>query len=841
MFDDARVSWRHGTIGFDGSGWVLTDHGSTNGTYVNGQRTQVVQLMPGTVVNLGNPQDGPLLAFRGTAPEPAQAAQSNLHEARTQLAGPAVQMPQGAPPQAGMPPQQGMPPQGMPPQGMPPQQQVPAQAQFAQQPTAPRRPASGQHPEAGGNRAGGNVQPTAIRSLQGVGVVKIGRALDNDVVVDDLQSSRYHATLNLLPDGRAELVDLGSHNGTYVNGQQVRQQVIGPDDVVGIGHSSFRLVGNSLQEFEDTGEVSFSAHNLNVIVGKERMKILDSVSFGLNSKSLVAVLGPSGAGKSTLVKALTGYRPADEGSVLYDGRNLYREYAELRSRIGLVPQDDILHSQLTVRSALRYAAQLRFPGDTAHEERNARVEEVIRELGLEQRAGNRITALSGGQRKRVSVALELLTKPSLLFLDEPTSGLDPGMERQVMQMLRGLADDGRTCVVITHATESLDLCDRVLVLAVGGSVAYFGPPDEALPFFGVGRWSEVFDMLDRNKEFDWKGRYRSSEHHQLYSGELDAQQAQAAQQAAQQQMQPGGAMAMQPTARPPRPSSWGSQLWTLCRRYARVISSDKGFLGLSVALPLILGALVMVLPNKYGFKIPDPPTNAKGFPFYNKDAVTSLMIMVLAICFTGAANSVRELVKERVIYERERATGLSRSAYMMSKVIVLGIVTSIQGIVIALIGFNYRALPDKGLLLSSQSPFLEMTFTLVVLGIASLMIGMVLSAVVKSSEMTMPLLVLFAVVQVAFAGALFKIFGSAGVEQLAWLMPARWGLGALGASININRLSPPWDSSGKTDPIWNNTVGQWSIDIGILVAMALVCAFLVTRFLRRHEPEVMRK
>src|SRR6185369_10929831 len=160
---------------------------------------------------------------------------------------------------------------------------------------------------------------------------------------------------------------------------------------------------------------------------------------------------------STLLGALTGQRPADAGEVRYDGRDLYASYDELRQRIGLVPQDDILHPQLTVRRALRFAAELRFPADTSAAERHARVEEVLDELGLIDQATQRISTLSGGQRKRTSVALELLTRPSLLFLDEPTSGLDPGMDKSVMRTLRGLADDGRTVVVVTHNVANLDV------------------------------------------------------------------------------------------------------------------------------------------------------------------------------------------------------------------------------------------------------------------------------------------------------------------------------------------------------------------------------------------------
>ncbi|KIF05555.1 ABC transporter ATPase, partial [Streptomyces sp. RSD-27] len=359
-------------------------------------------------------------------------------------------------------------------------------------------------------------RPTSVRQLPARTALRIGRDPANDLVIDNLVVSRRHAELRALADGTHEIVDLGSHNGTYLNGAPVTRAVIAEGDIVGIGHSAFCLVGDQLQEYTDTGEVSLDVQDLAVTVDRGRKTLMEGVSFPVGAKCLLAVVGPSGAGKSTLLGALTGLRPADTGSVLYDGRDLYRDYAELRSRIGLVPQDDILHAQLTVRRALGYAAELRFPQDTSRAEREARVDEVIRELGLVQRADQPIHSLSGGQRKRVSVALELLTKPSLLFLDEPTSGLDPGMDRSVMNMLRGLADDGRTVIVVTHSVLSLDVCDRLLFLAPGGRVAYFGPPQEALGFFGFAQWPEAFEVFENDRERDWAGAFRGSPAHRRY-------------------------------------------------------------------------------------------------------------------------------------------------------------------------------------------------------------------------------------------------------------------------------------------------------------------------------------
>ncbi|MFC8129141.1 FHA domain-containing protein [Streptomyces sp. NPDC057302] len=843
--DDARVSWRHATISWSGRSWVIEDHGSTNGTFVQGQRIHQMEIGPGSAVNLGNATDGPRLNVSGSASgaaavsTPQQAAQqAPAHQAPAHQA-PQHQAPQhhgqqqGGPGWAAKASQQRAPQypaqQQMPQQQGWPQPQQQAQHQQYQQPQQPQVPQQ-QGPGAGsGGVAGappvyGDRSPTTFHQLSLGRKMRIGRALENELVVSDLQVSRHHAEFTATPDGRFEIHDLGSHNGTYINGQPVAKSgtaLIGPNDIVSVGHSTFRLVGDRLEEFVDTGEISFSARHLTVTVdgGKD---ILKDVSFGVPEKSLIAVIGPSGSGKSTLLKALTGYRPANKGDVLYDNRNLYKQFAELRQRIGLVPQDDILHKELTVKKALKYAAKLRFPSDTSEQEREQRIDEVLRELKLDIHKEKKVTSLSGGQRKRVSVALELLTKPSLIFLDEPTSGLDPGMDRDVMQLLRGLADDGRTVLVVTHSVAELAICDKLLVMAPGGSVAYFGPPEEALNFFGYSTWADVFSAFENYRDYDWAGRWKGSQHYQMYAADIDAVAAQSV------HMPPAQAI------RPPKPQGWGSQLWTLIRRYTSVIASDKGFLGLMVILPAVLGIVSVVIPAEFGLGPPKPPVK------FNGDAGTIMLILAVGMCFSGAANSVRELIKERVIYERERATGLSRSAYLMSKVIVLGVITAFQGVIICGIGFATRDMPEEGLILP---PAVEICLTIIALGFTSMMFGLVISSLVKTAEKTMPLLVMFAIVQVVFTGVLFQVYGSPGLEQFAWLMPSRWAIAGAGATLDLAHLMPPWDPKkpGDLDPLWDHSAGQWGMNITILLLIGVACGFAVARLLRRHEPEVMRK
>lgn len=814
VFDDARVSWRHATVSFDGRGWVIEDHGSTNGTYAQGQRVQRLELGPGTALHLGNATDGPRLNL--TADPAAVPAPQAQQPYAAQGANPGWA--QQAPPQQVPQPGWQQPHQAPPPASHIPQQPGPGE-QFAQQVPGGA---------AGAPPAHGDRSPTTFHQFSLGRVMRIGRALENDLVVSDLQVSRNHAEFHATPDGRMEIRDLGSHNGTYVNGQPIPKggtQLLGPTDVVGVGHSTFRIVGDRLEEFVDTGEVSFSARHLTVTVdgGKQ---ILKDVSFGVPEKSLVAVIGPSGSGKSTLLKALTGYRPADQGEVLYDNRNLYKQFAELRQRIGLVPQDDILHKELTVKKALKYAAKLRFPADTTGAERNARIGEVLRELKLDIHKDKKVTSLSGGQRKRVSVALELLTKPSLIFLDEPTSGLDPGMDRDVMQLLRGLADDGRTVLVVTHSVAELALCDKLLVMAPGGAVAYFGPPEEALNFFGYDTWADVFSAFENYRDYDWAGRWKGSQHYQMYAADIDAVAPQAV------QVPPMQAM------KPPKPQGWLSQFLTLVRRYVSVIASDKGFLGLMVILPAVLGAVSLLIDSDKGL-LPNPVNPNTGRIIPNGTATTVLLILAVGACFAGAANSVRELIKERVIYERERATGLSRSAYLMSKVFVLGMITVLQGLLVGVIGFSSREIPEKGLVLGGAT-LLELSVPIMALGFTSMMFGLIISSLVKTAEKTMPLLVMFAIIQVVFTGCLFTLHGSIGVNEFSYLMPSRWAVAAAGATLDFNRISPP-ETAGDTDPLWDHTAGAWGLDMAALLALGVVCGFFVARFLRRHEPEVMRK
>jgi ABC-type multidrug transport system ATPase subunit len=757
VIDDPRVSWLHAIFRADDHGqWLLEDAGSTNGTFIGQERIGRVGIAGSCQIRLGDADTGPLVS--------CSVAPARSGGAATQMA---ASVPSRSVPSRSVP---SRPAPATPPPGPPPVRQP----------------------------SGSMALPT--RAL------RIGRADDNQLVVPDLGVSRYHAELRRTQRGY-EIADLGSHNGTYVNGQRVSAAPVSEGDVIGIGHVTLRLTGGELQEFIDTGDVSLAARGLTVTLPGGKV-ILDDVTFPLGERCLLGVIGPSGAGKSTLLGALTGMAPATAGSVLYDDRDLYADYAELRHRIGLVPQENILHTQLSARRALGFAAELRFPRDVSNAERDHRITEVLDELALTKHADTKTALLSGGQQKRVNVALELLTKPSLLFLDEPTSGLDPGLDMSVMEMMSDLARDGRTVIVVTHSVANLDVCDRLLVLVPGGKIAYFGPPADGLTHFGQPGWAQVFRAFEAEPDRDWAGEYQRSAYRAQYVT------------AAIAAPRPAAAPAAQQKAPPPRSRNRLAQLSTLARRYLAVIAADRNFVAVLALLPFILGGLIRAVPDTAGLTGPG-----------NVDAQPVLLILVMSACLTGIANAVRELVKERPIYTRERAAGLSPGAYLWSKLLVLGLISALQAVILVYIGMIGRKPAPSGAFLTAQ-PLAELILAMAVLAVASMTLGLLISAVVGSADKTMPFLVLAVLVEVVLSGGVFALNGITGLEQVSWLAPSRWGFGAIAATADLNHIQPL--SPGTTpDPLWNHTAHNWLLEMSMQLVLTVVLILLTWRRLAR--------
>jgi ABC-type multidrug transport system ATPase subunit/pSer/pThr/pTyr-binding forkhead associated (FHA) protein len=650
------------------------------------------------------------------------------------------------------------------------------------------------------------------------GTVRIGRSADNQIVLDDLQVSRHHAELVPVASGGWELVDLGSHNGSFVNGARITRARLADDDLVSFAGQLLRFAGGALQEYVEEDRTGFEAVGL-VVRSDAGTVLLDEVSFSLDRCSFLAVVGTSGAGKSTLLNALAGFRPAQEGSVLCGGRDLYSSYDEMRQRIGYVPQDDILHPQLTVRRALRYAAELRFPPDVTGADREARVEEVMAELGLSARADLVISKLSGGQRKRTSIAVELLTKPELLFLDEPTSGLDPGYEKALMGLLRQLADGGRTVIVVTHSLQSLSLCDRALVLAPGGRTAFFGPPEEALEHFGRTDFADVFSDLEAGRELDWKTGFLRSAAYARYVRRRQDVPHRVAQQAA---------------PAPPPGHRWLRQFSTLTRRYVAVIASDRSNLMLLSLQAPILAVIILLANGTGGF---DPDTSVA-----IRIAQSVGLFLAVSASYLGAGNAIREIVKELPVYLRERAVGLSISAYVASKVVVLSAITILQAAALVLIGTARQGSPPDAALLGS--PRLEIFAGIALSGLAAMGLGLMLSALVRNGDKAVTLLPLILVPQLVLTSPQLQIYDKPGLAQVADVASAQWGYAIFASTIDTNQLAAAaqvgagpsqFDTRGR----WNHDARTWLTDAGWLAGLVTVELVATAMLLRRRDPSLL--
>lgn len=825
---NADVSRRHAEIRHENGSWQLRDLDSSNGTWVGGHRVRgYVALRGGESVRLGGERGVP---FRvGISAAPAERTGSNTSATEHAGTGPvSAPMPRaktssgdtqathtGGPTAASGPLPRAAAPANHDGSGV----TTTGPIRLPRPPRAPEQ-----------RRATGDVfqgwsgqvepQPTGRMTVQGAapqamdaptGTITIGRGLENEIVIKDLLASRQH--VRLVPQGDSFAVeDLGSRNGTYINGARIHRGTLREDDLLAVGRTRFTLKQGRLVASEDEGDVSFVANHLSFVL-PDGKKLLDDVSFGLEGSSLVAVIGPSGAGKSTLLKALIGAQKATEGEVYYDGRDLYDNYEDLRHRIGVVPQDDVVHPELTVRQALRYAAELRFPDDLDKEPREERVEEVIDELGLTAHADTQVARLSGGQRKRTSVALELLTRPSLLFLDEPTSGLDPGLDKRVMLTLRGLADGGRTVVVITHNVASLGVCDRVLMLAPGGKVAFFGPPEEMLPFFSASDHADVFNTVTDDPERSQDTFRRSALMDSHVSAPLSAPRSPAS----------------TTEDKAPRQQTIGRQLSTLIRRQFRVIAADRGFVGFMLLLPIALAGLAMLVPGSHGLHtvfFEKEVAAAGGDPSKVTLTPESSQIMTLIVMgsvFMGLAATIRELVAERPIFLREKAVGLSPFAYIGSKAVTYGLLIAVQcGVMVALVILGKGA-PDAAVTLGS--PILETYLIAFLTGLAAVGIGLALSSFAKTNEQVMPMLVIVIMGALVFSGGLFDL-NSAAMRAMGSIFPSRWGL-ALGAqTADVHQSLTIPGREREWDPFWLRDSSKWALGAAILIVQFVV-AFLV--------------
>jgi ABC-type multidrug transport system ATPase subunit/predicted component of type VI protein secretion system len=599
--------------------------------------------------------------------------------------------------------------------------------------------------------------------------ITIGRHSSNVLVLKHPRISRYHAVIEQF-GARFRLKDLNSDNGTFVNGKRVEKEVwIKEGDEIHIASHRLVFQEDGITHFDEAGHIRLDALRIEKWYTKTA-NILKKVSISIYPKEFVALVGASGAGKSTLMNALTGFNPAngEKSRVLVNGKNLYSHMDEYRSEMGYVPQEDIIHRELTVYKALDYAAQLRMPSDTSKKERHDRVMEVIEELGLKRQWKNPLTALSGGQRKRVSMGVELLTKPGLFFLDEATSGLDPGTETEMMELLRDLADGGRTVILVTHATKNVMMCDQVVFLAKGGYLAYFGPPNEALDYFEKYRTAEerrykekvefddIYQLLEkRGTPEEWGERFHASPQYQEYVvARLQALK--------EQRRTPTPVPAPRPQRK--RQVSAFRQFLILSARNLRIMAQDKVGLALMLAVAPLIGLMDFI----WGKDLFDPVEGDAA------QVITMLFMMGLIGVLTGALSSVREIVKEVDIYRRERTVVLKLMPYVMSKVWIGIILAAYQAAVFVI---AKRLFVDPQF--QGNYGYLAMYITLFLCTLSGYMLGLLISAAAPNQNIALFLVVIVLVPQFLFAGALLSRDLIPGGEQISAITSTRWAFDAL--------------------------------------------------------------
>ncbi len=637
-------------------------------------------------------------------------------------------------------------------------------------------------------RGGQAPQATSIDQfdLAAYDVLLMGRAPDCDLTLDSPLVSRHHARLERSGTTH-NLIDLGSTNGTFVNSRRIDRVELHPGDSVQLGPYRFTYQPGAISQVISAQRGRLDALHLTRRVEGGQL-ILNDVSLSIVPREFVAIVGGSGSGKTTLLNALSGFQPA-EGRLLFNGDDYYANFDLYRNLIGYVPQDDIIHHDLPVRQALHYAALLRLPGDTSDAEIDARIERVLAEVDMDAQSEQIVGRLSGGQRKRVSISMELLAEPGVFFLDEATSGLDPGLEKKLMFTLRRLADGGRTVVLVTHATANIKQCDHVAFIGAGRLV-FFGPPDQALAFFEVQEFADIYEAIEADAAL-WEKRFRESAYYAQYVLPRISNAEVGMRNAEHEVLRKNGAPSRSPSITPSSPPRANArrQFSILAQRYFELVVRDKTLLTLLLAVMPAIGLLLAiiarpsVLVGESAQRIQQILAESGNYSVAG-EAQVILMMLTLAASLVGMFAAAFELVRERAIYRRERMVNLRLRTYLASKLAVLIGFAALQVLALLVVVALRVQVPFNGILLPGP---LELYFTLLLVTIVGIMLGLFISAIAANSNGVI-YLVLFAVfVQIIFAGVFFELPGL--TKAISYFTPARWAVEALGSTIDLPTLN----------------------------------------------------
>lgn len=632
----------------------------------------------------------------------------------------------------------------------------------------------------------------------------IGRAEGSDIRLKHVGVSRHHAEISYdSRAGRFQIENFGT-NGTLLNGAILRGRAyLGNRSTIQITNNSLYLCGDILHYYQAEGGVRLEAKGLTRDVRNHgaAKRILDNVNLTIEPGEFVAIIGGSGCGKSTLLNALTGYEKATKGTVLVGDKSLYHNYDYFKSIIGFVPQQDIVYDFLELNRMLDYTAKLRMPKDTGKEEREARIKAVLDMVELSEFSTSMVKKLSGGQRKRASIAVELLADPGLFFLDEPTSGLDPGTERKLMTTLRSLSTDKRkTVIMVTHTTQNLHMCDKIIVMGKGGKLCFCGKPEEALRFFGVDNFVDIYNLVA-----DQADRWHSA-------FERSAKRAPSA----------AEAFTFGSTQRP----SFFKQTAILAARYLNLICNDRARLMLMLIEPVLMGLILYVCK----------PENA-----YESYVDTKNLLFTYVCCaiWIGIFNSVQEVCKERAILKREYMANLRLSAYICSKFEVQSLLCLVQSLLLFGVFAVFVGLPEEGIFMDTPAPEMLLTTYLTILSAACM--GLAVSSVANNPDRAMTLSPFLLVIQLVFAGIIFALDGV--VELVSNVTISRWSISALGVSADLEGMYEEFSSkqmlmaggvdeaSEKTaemfEHVESNAIECWLVLLAFCLIFCVVSALLL--------------
>lgn len=632
------------------------------------------------------------------------------------------------------------------------------------------------------------------------GNISIGSSGSCDIVLTPSGIAKHHATIHH-SQNKTSISDEGSLNGVYVNGQNITQSQtvqLNNLDIIFIGNTKLILSGNTLfyQIFEKGIQLDAIDIVKKVKIKFKTREISSHVNMSIKPSEFVAFVGGSGAGKSTFMKCISGVDRPTSGTVLMNGEDLYENYENLKYNIGYVPQDDIVFSNLTLHDTLQYAAKLRMPDNTSIKERNERIKEVLDIVSLTDFENSYIRQLSGGQRKRASIAVELLADPNLFFLDEPTSGLDPGTERSIMKTLRKMSQMGKTIILVTHNTLNLHLCDKVAFFGDRGHLCFYGTPQEALDFFEVNDFVDIYTLINENLDY-WYHKFEDL----------------------REEIVPKTIPSGKSNNIENKKKSFIKQLIILIKRYVKLISNDfQQLLILFAQAPIVAVLLAMVTTDDL-------------YKSYD-DTKAILFSLGCASIWLGLLNSVQEICKEKVILQKEHMADLKLSAYLLSKFIVQGFLAFIQSLLLVSIFQKIAGSSEYSILINS---FWDIQIICFLSILSSATMGLFISSFVKNANIAMTIIPLVLVPHLLFSGMLFKLEGIS--DFISNFVLCRWTVEGLGTSANLNELTHLVQTINpmievEAESYFTFTVEHMHQIIGVIILMTfalLIGSYLVLR------------